>query len=100
MNKHDRFYDSRPRDNPERIAMINFHKLEQECDAHNCVEALKIRDSGELKKGQVVKINAAMKRWHKETDKAIKSLNPNSRTFKGYSSLAKQRTWLVHFNEA
>ena len=94
MCKYDRFYDSRPIDNEERLAMINFHKLEQECDAHNCVEALAIRDSGELKKGQVVKIEAAIKRWYKETDKAIKSLNPKSRTFKGYSAFARKRTWL------
>ena len=94
MRKHDRFYDSRPHDNEERIAMINFHKLEQQLDAENCVEALKIRDSGELKKGQVVRIDAALKRWYKETDTAIKKLNPNSKSFRGYSCLANKRVWL------
>lgn len=83
-----------PCDNEEREAMIAFHKLEQQCDAENCVEALAIRDSGTLKKGQVIKINAAMKRWYKETESAIKRLNPNSRNFIGYSLHGVKRTWL------
>jgi hypothetical protein len=83
-----------PRDNEEREAMVAFHKLEQECDARNCVEALSIRDSGELKKGQVVKINAAIKRWYKETSSAIKRLTPSSSNFIGYSNYSKERTWL------
>ena len=99
MFKYDGYYDKRPHNEEERIAMINFHKLEQECDAHNCVEALKIIDSDVLKKGQVIGINAAIKRWYKETDKAIKRLTIGSK-FIGYSTFARQRSWLKHFNEA
>ena len=93
MKQFDRYYDSRPHDEEDRLSMIEFHKLEQECDAHNCTEALAIRDSDVLKKGQVVRINAALKRWYQETDKAIKSLTIGQK-FKGYSTFANKRTWL------
>ena len=83
-----------PADNEEREAMIAFHKLEQECDAHNCVQALDIRDNTELKKGQVIKLNAALKRWYKETSSAIKRLTPSSNNFIGYSNYGVKRTWL------
>lgn len=82
-------YRDRPRDEAEREAMIAFHKREQQLDAENCVQALAIRDSDVLKKGQVVKINAAIKRWYKETDKAIKKLA----TVSTYQH-NQPRTWL------
>lgn len=94
MRAYDNYFLRCPSDEKERDAMIAFHKLEQDCDAHNCVQALQIRDEGELKKGQVVKINASMKRWYKETSTAIKRLTPSSRTFIGYSSMGIKRTWL------
>ena len=94
MQVHNGYYSNRPRDEIERLAMIKFHKLEQQCDAENCVQALAIRDSDVLKKGQVVSINAAMKRWYRETDTAIKRLTLGKK-FQGYFCSNEPRTWLA-----
>ena len=89
MNRYDNWYNKLPHDEEDRRAMINFWKLEQECDAHNYTQ-IREMDTSHLGKGKINSMNAAVKRWHKETSRQIKAAKTAH-----ISYMAIKREWIL-----
>ena len=90
------FYRYRPRDNEDRMNMIAFHKLEMEIDEANAT-VYEYMNKDHLNKTKVRQGESMVKRWKKESLRAIKTL---SDTKLMCYSRNKPRVWLnINMND-
>ncbi len=83
------FYSKYPHDEEERQRMLLFHKLEKNIDRENAAMFEKM-DKSHLNKTNLKKSEAAIKRWHTETQRTIKNLS----SITNVHHLSRPRTWI------
>lgn len=83
------FYKTRPNNEQEKQAMLDWYKLEKECDEANAT-VIKHMNKDHLNKTKSKQIDAAVRRWDKEMKSQVKRTK-NAEPIR----YARQRTWLM-----
>ena len=92
----DEVYRGRPKDEQERLAMVSFHLVEQECDMYNQI-MYEMMDKEHLGKMKLKQGIAMSKRWHKDSERALKKLKSKDLRF---HSNNEPRHWLNAYIES
>lgn len=87
-----RAVNNRPQSEEERCKMLEWYKIESECDMHNYNEFLKMEKS-HLKKSQINNFGKEIAKDKKQVAKQIKALDPKIKTVI-YSISSDKREWI------